>query len=176
MNPIYTTHLICAPQLELPTIIGALLAAPGDFVEADDPLVLLYSSGIQHEVCAPEAGYVGYFTVNLNETIHSHDLLLTMEIEEKPIGFSPFMEEEPTHIPACKQAEPLKTSADTQKISSQKSMQVTNEAAELAAKLGVNIAEVNADEDGIVDEDAISAYVRDILLRWQKMQRLLKNT
>ena len=173
MNPIYTTHLICAPQLEAPTIIGALLAEPGDYVEADDPLVLLYSAGMEHEVCAPEAGVIGYYTVNINESIASNDLLLTMEIEEKPIGFSPILDEEPEYAAACKQAEPL-TQLVKASYSEQKSLQISHDAAVLASKLGVNLTELKADEEGMINEEVVTEYVRDILMRWNKIQNLVR--
>ena len=93
MNSTYTTHLICAPQLEEMTTIGALLAVPGNRVEIDTPLLQLQSGKQILEVCAPETGIVGDYTVTLNETVESGDLLLTMEIEEQPFGFLPMVEE-----------------------------------------------------------------------------------
>ena len=91
MNSTYTTHLICAPQLEGAATIGALLVTPGSRVETDTPLVLLHSDGLPLDVCAPEAGIIGDFSVALNDTVMPGDLLLTMEIEEKPFGWLPMV-------------------------------------------------------------------------------------
>ena len=113
MNSTYTTHLICAPQLEEMTTIGALLAVPGNRVEIDTPLLQLQSGKQILEVCAPETGIVGDYTVTLNETVESGDLLLTMEIEEKPFGFLPMLEEEPAFSPAIKAVVFLDTEPET---------------------------------------------------------------
>lgn len=169
MNSIYTTHLICAPQLDVPTIVGAILSEPGDFVEADDPLVLLHGAGLSLEVCALEAGIVGYFTVKVGELVATNDLLLTMEIEEKPFSFLPMVEEEPVFAPACQMYPAKNPVADTSK-----SLQVTSEAANLAARLGINLVDVKPGQNGIIDDEAIIHHVRDILVRWHKIQQLTR--
>lgn len=166
----YTTHLICTPQLDAPATIGALLVCPGDHVEADTPLMLLHGAGLTLEVCAPEAGIVGELVVALQESVSSGDLLLTMEIEEKPFGFLPMLEEEPGFAPACQLPYPEHR---TVSVRSSAPLQVQPEAASFAARLGVDLADVQPGPDGIVDDEAIAAHVRDILIRWRKLRRLL---
>lgn len=172
MKPIYTTHLICTPQLEMPATIGALLVRPGDQVEADTPLVLLHGAGLTLEVCAPEAGMVGEFVVAPHEPVNSGDLLLTMEIEEKPFGFLPMVEEEPAFAPAC-QLPYAKTRSGSARATDH--LQIQPEAARLAARLGVDLADVPPDADGMVDDEAVASHVRDILIRWRKLRRLLND-
>lgn len=169
MNSTYTTHLICAPQLNGMATIGALLVEAGAHVETDTPLVLLHSQDQALEVCAPEAGIVGDYTVKLHENVMPGDLLLTMEIEEKPFGFMPMLEEEPVFAPACQQAYPTPLSPSRSNVP----LQVCAEAASLAARLGVDITDVRPGPDGVVDDESIAAYVRDVLIRWRKIRRLV---
>lgn len=166
MNSTYTTHLICAPQLEGRATIGALLAAPGSRVEVDAPLLQLQTEKQVLEVCAPETGIVGDYTVTLNENVESGDLLLTMEIEEKPFGFFPILEEEPAFAPACLQAQPKPVPSRSIPL------QIAPEAASLAARLGVDLAVVKPGPDDIIDEEAVCAHVRDVMVRWKKLLRL----
>ncbi len=166
MNSTYTTHLICAPQLEEMTTIGALLAVPGNRVEIDTPLLQLQSGKQILEVCAPETGIVGDYTVTLNETVESGDLLLTMEIEEQPFGFLPMVEEEPAFAPTCLQAHPNPVPSESIPL------RIIPEAASLAARLGVDLATVKPGLGDIIDEEAVFAHVRDIMIRWKKLLRL----
>ena len=170
MNSTYTTHLICAPQLEGSATIGALLVTPGTYVDADAPLVLLHCNGLALDVCAPEAGIVGDITVVQNESVAPGDLLLTMEIEEKPFGFLPMVEEEPAFAPACQQVFPAQAPVSAR---SGAPLQIDPQAASLAARLGVDLADVRPDSDGVVDEESVAAHVRDILVRWRKLRRLV---
>lgn len=169
MDTTYTTHLICAPQLSGVATIGALLAEPGDRVAVDTPLIRLCIDGAEQEVCAPEAGLVGDFMVARHEAVSSSDLLLTMEIEEKTMQLFPLLEEEPEFAPACMLSE------RGQVILSQSSsmLSVVPEAAQLAAKLALDLSEVPPGPDGVVDTDAVTDHVRDILIRWRKLRRLV---
>ncbi len=165
----YTTHLICTPPLDGPATIESLLVSPGDHVEADMPLVRLHGNGIALEVCSPEAGTIGEFFVALQESVSSGDLLLAMEIEEQPFGFLP-MEEETVFTPACQLTYPDRRTVVTR---ASVPLRVQPEAASLAARLGVDLAEVNPGTDGVVDDEAIATHVRDILIRWRKLRRLI---
>ncbi|SFN47897.1 Biotin-requiring enzyme [Formivibrio citricus] len=169
MNTPYTTHLICAPQLNGAATIGALLATPGESVVADTPLVLLHVDGQAQEVCAPEAGLVGSFVVERDEAVSSGDLLLTMEIEEKAMQLFPLLDEEPGFAPACTLPEAKPAAVDRQNGT----LTVAPEAASLAARLALDLAEVPPGPDGVVDEDAVTDHVRDILIRWRKLKRLV---
>lgn len=172
MAPTYTTHLICAPQFNAHAVITALLVQPGAHVETDAPLVRLEGADFSLEVCAPEAGMVGEFMVEPGSSVTSNELLLTMEIEENPFGFLPMLEEEPAFSPACLLAQ---TPPPATQNSSDIPLRVLPEAASLAARLGVDLAEVRPGVEGIVDDEAISAHVRDILVRWRKIRRLLSD-
>lgn len=174
MKPIYTTHLICTPQLETPTTVGTLLVLPGEQVETDTPLVVLHSADKRLEVCAPETGTIGEILVKLHEEVNSGDLLLTMEIEEKPFGFLPMVEEEPAFAPAC-QLPYAQAPSRLEPVPTTDALLIQPEAARFAARLGVDLAEVPPDADGMVDDEAVASYVRDILVRWRKLRRLLND-
>lgn len=171
MSTTYTTHLICAPQLAGAATIGALLVTPGQYVTADAPLLqLLVDEEAPQEVYAPEAGLVGGFTVALHERVSSCDLLLTMEIEEKATQLFPLLDDEPAFAPVCAQS----FAADAVPVSIG-ALQVAPAAARLAAALALDLAEVAPGPDGIVDEDAVTDHVRDILIRWRKLRRLVQD-
>lgn len=170
MKSTITTHLICAPEIGDAYQVSALLVAPGKHVPTDTPLVLLHGPTGTVEVCAPEAGIVGDYMVAVNEQVAPSDILLSMEIEEKPFGFLPMVEEEPDFAPACQLAYP--TERPARPVSGP--LQIETHAASLAAQLGVDLSEVRPSPDGIIDEEAIHAHVRDILIRWRKLERLVK--
>lgn len=173
MSTTYTTHLICAPQLVGAATIGALLVTPGQYVAADAPLLrLLVEEGGLQEVHAPEAGQVGSFTVALNEMVSSGDLLLTMEIEEKTTQLFPLLDEEPAFAAACSLPSVTETAPAMVPMGS---LQVAPAAARLAAALALDLAEVAPGPDGVVDEDAVTDHVRDILIRWRKLRRLVQD-
>lgn len=171
MNTPYTTHLICAPQLNGVATIGALLVVPGESVAADTPLLLLHLDGLAQEVCAPEAGLVGSFVVEKNEVVSSGDLLLTMEIEEKAMQLFPLLDEEPGFAPACTLPEARSEAA----ARPGGTLTVAPGAASLAARLALDLAEVPPGPEGVVDEEAVTDHVRDILIRWRKLKRLVSD-
>lgn len=171
MKNSYTTHLICAPETEAEVWVKTLLVESGQKVQADELLVLLEGANETLEVSAPESGIVGDILVSNGALIVSGDLLLTMEIEEKPFGFLPFAAEgvEDDLPPACR-VMPLPASTSP---AAGQSLRVSSEAATLAARLALDLNEVAAGPDGMVDEDAVFDHVRDILIRWQKLKRLV---
>jgi pyruvate/2-oxoglutarate dehydrogenase complex dihydrolipoamide acyltransferase (E2) component len=162
----YTTHLICAPQEEDEAVVGEYLVAAGQRVEADQILVVLHSSSGLLEVTAPEGGLIGQLLSAKNEIVQPGELLITMEIEEKPFGFMG-IEEEPEYAPACQLSYP---EAD---FSPARTLSVVPSAARLAGMLALDLSEVQPGPDGMVDEEAVAAHVRDILIRWRKVKRLL---
>ncbi|MDR3412309.1 MAG: hypothetical protein P4L87_15440 [Formivibrio sp.] len=169
MNPTYTTHLICTPDLDgSSAAIVTMLVFPGDHVEMDDPLVLLRTDDNNLEVCAPEAGTIGEIVAKADDNVRSGDLLLTMEIEEKPFGFLPMMEEEPGFAPSCQLPYPKhKTTGDHTPL------KILPETASMAARLGVDLADVSPDMDGVIDNEAVASYIRDVMVRWRKLRRLI---
>ncbi len=168
IEPIYTTHLICAPELDNSGAMVTLLVQAGERVRIDTPLVRLVGQDWQMEVCAPATGLIGEIAVTEGSDIESNDLLLTMEIEELPFNFLPILEDEPAFAPACQLPY-----APVTPIRGKAPLRIMPEAASLAARLGVDLAEVKPDAEDIVDEEAIAAHVRDILVRWRKIRRLL---
>lgn len=168
MTPIYTTHLICAPELDKAGAAATLLVQTGEQVEADTPLVRLHGPDWQLDICAPAAGLIGEIAISIRDRICSNDLLLTMEIEEQPFVLFPMLDTEPAFAPACQ----LPYCA-TKPNASHAPLQVLPEAASLAGQLGVDLAEVKPGPDGMLDSEAVTAHVRDILVRWRKLRRLL---
>ncbi|GAA5784412.1 hypothetical protein GCM10007860_01230 [Chitiniphilus shinanonensis] len=151
-----TTHLICAPTLHGYARVEALLASPGDLVEADTPLISLVLDGEQLVVHASTQGVIESFVVMPEDEIGSDELLLMMEVEEPDDKWLDWMEGLP---PACA-AMPLPAAvADA----SEPLLQVTRSAAALAARLGVDLAQVHAGPSGVIDEAAVEAWVRQAL-------------
>ena len=59
----------------------AILVAPGDTVEAEDPLVELESDKATMEVPSPQAGKVVAITVKEGDTVSEGSMILTLEVE-----------------------------------------------------------------------------------------------
>ena len=167
MKTTYTTHLICAPHLDDVAVVSEYRVMAGQEVEADQILAILQSAAGAFEVSAPERGLIGNLIAAENEQVQPGDLLLMMEVEEKPFGFMG-LEEEPEYAPACQLAY---TAAPVQRSSSRLSIEPA--AARLAGMLALDLSEVRPGPDGEVDEEAVAAHVRDILIRWRKVKRLL---
>jgi pyruvate/2-oxoglutarate dehydrogenase complex dihydrolipoamide acyltransferase (E2) component len=163
----YTTHLICAPHLQDIAVVSEYHVYAGQKVEADQVLVVLQSPNGALEVSAPEAGLIGQLLSAEHEQVQPGELLLTMEIEEKPFGFMG-LEEEPEFAPACQLAYAAPAPALVAKA-----LHVEPAAARLAGMLALDLSEVRPGPDGEVDEEAVAAHVRDILIRWRKVKRLL---
>lgn len=172
MNQTYTTHLMCAPELQSPATVSGIHVQSGECVETDALLIQLQIAETFLDICAPESGIVGEILVAAHESVSSHDLLLTMEIEEQEFGFLPLPEVEQTLPPACLIPTKLPKTAPHPE---NHPLRILPESARMAARFGVNLAEVKPGPDGVVDDEAITLYIRDILTRWSKLQRLLND-
>ncbi len=137
--------------------VEALLASPGDYVEVDAPLISLLLDGEQLLVHASTDGVIESFVVALNDEIGSDELLLMMEVEEPDSEWLTWVDGLP---PVCETSLPVSASVEG---TPEPVLQVTRTAASLAARLGVNLAEVQAGPQGVIDEAAVEAWVRQAL-------------
>ncbi|XZG70547.1 biotin/lipoyl-containing protein [Chitinibacteraceae bacterium HSL-7] len=148
-----TTHLICAPQLEQDAAVDEIHVSPGQWVTAQTLLVTLNASDGAHVVLALAAGQVSTVLVAQGDPVGSDELLLLMEVEE---------EDEPWAVSegeaVCVALESPMNEAVLTDV-----LQVTRSACGLAARLGVNLADVPPAEDGVVSEACVEAWVRQQL-------------
>ena len=170
MNQTYTTHLMCAPELPSPATVGTIHVRSGEHAESDAVLIQLHIAESVLDICAPESGIVGEILVSKDETVNSHDLLLTMEIKEQEFSFLPLPDVEQSLPAAC--LIPSKLPKATPHPDNNP-LQILPESARMAARFGVDLAEVKPRPDGVIDDEAITLYIRDILTRWDKLRRLL---
>lgn len=166
MGSSYTNYLICAPELDNQATVGALLVQPGELVKKESSLVKLHAAGRILEVCAPDTGTIVEITISVGELVLANDLLLTMAVEEKPFGGPVMPDKGLNHCSTHPETDALDRPSGHPATAS-------NTMASLAAWLGVDLAEVRPGPGGVVDEEAIAAHVRDIMIRWQKLRRLL---
>ena len=162
MNKNYTTHLICAPDLPHTVAVALFHVEPGQIVARDTLLLTLECKGNTWPILAPESGEISSFMVEMDEEINTGDLLLLMEVEEAPTGFLEMPADPSTQQAAPAPIRPLPSSA----------LKITPAAAQLAARLGVDVSTVNANGlTGEIGEREVEQYARDILLRWQQLKQ-----
>ena len=162
MNKNFTTHLICAPDLPHTVAVALFHVEPGQTVPRDTLLLTLECKGKTWPILAPESGEISSFMVEMDEEINTGDLLLLMEVEEAPTGFLEIAPEPSTQQVAPAPIRPLLSSA----------LKITPAAAQLAARLGVDVSTVAANGlTGEIGEREVEQYVRDILLRWQQLKQ-----
>lgn len=104
-----TTHLVCAPEHLPPgATVQHWLIRPGQYVEADIPLLLLQGPHADCPVLAPLAGVLTEHCVQAGEAVSACALVAMIEAEEQAFGL-----DGPTPLPladdllsvaACKQA------------------------------------------------------------------------
>ncbi|MBM5572935.1 MULTISPECIES: E3 binding domain-containing protein [Deefgea] len=166
MNKNYTTHLICAPELPHTVAVALFHVEPGQIVPRDTLLLTLECKGKTWPVLAPETGEISSFMVGMDEEVNTGDLLLLMEVEEEPTGFV-YIEPEDAPSP------PIAPARNTLiQPSSSNPLKITPAAAQLAARLGVDLSQVTANGlTGEIGEREVEQYVRDILLRWQQLKQ-----
>ncbi|AOY01062.1 hypothetical protein [Jeongeupia sp. USM3] len=142
-----TTHLICAPDFDDPATVAALCASPGAHVDADAVLLTLrQGDGSERHVGAPDAGTLACFTVAVGDPVQPGELVALMDIVEAPTGW--------LFPPAGTVA------ADTPDTDW---LTVSTAAARLAARLGVDLAELPAGDR--IDVADVEHYVRERLAR-----------
>lgn len=166
MNKNYTTHLICAPELPHTVAVALFHVEPGQIVPRDTLLLTLECQGKTWPVLAPETGEISSFMVGMDEEVSTGDLLLLMEVEEEPTGFLYVEPEEATAPPAAPARSPVSAPLTNS------ALKITPAAAQLAARLGVDINLVTP--NGLtneIGEREVEQFVRDILLRWQQLKQ-----
>lgn len=163
----YTTHLICAP--ELPDAAQVLLfhVKPGQHVEADTLLLTLLLSDQEWPILAPDAGQIASLMVEYGDFVTTGDLLLQMEIIEKPTGSTWLVEPEL----AVNEPSAAEAPAAAQLQAATSALQVLPAAATLAAKLGLDLSRLPTGET--IDEDAVLEFARQELKKLAKLRQLL---
>lgn len=163
----YTTHLICAPELPGPAQVLLFHVKPGQQVEADTLLLTLLLADQEWPVVAPDAGQIASLMVEYGDFVTTGDLLLQMEIIEKPTGTTWLIEPEPTlseaHAPEVPSAIPVQAASHA--------FLVEPAAAALAAKLGLDLSRLSTGET--IDEDAVLEFARQELNKLAKLRQLL---
>lgn len=166
MNKNYTTHLICAPELPYAVLATRFHVKAGQIVMQDELLLTLEGQNQSWPIHAPEQGEVSRFIAQANEEVQSGDLLLLMEIEEIPTGFSLIEPEEDL----IDYSTPPELTPPAQTFS--RALKVTPAAAKLAARLGVDLTEIKANGlSGEISETEVEQYVREMLLKWQQLKQ-----
>jgi pyruvate/2-oxoglutarate dehydrogenase complex dihydrolipoamide acyltransferase (E2) component len=160
----YTTHLICAPDLPEAAEVAVFHVKPGQQVLADSLLITLLAADREWPVLSPDAGQVTSLMVEYGDFVNSNDLLLMMEIAEKPTSDWLLADQPQTELPA-------RATVDTIKAAPRVALSVSPAAATLAAKLGLDLSRIEA--DGLIDEDAVLEFVRQELIKLNKLRNIL---
>lgn len=160
----YTTHLICAPELPEAAEVAVFHVKPGQAVHADSLLITLLAADQEWPVYAPDEGQVTSLMVEHGDFVNSNDLLLLMEIAEKPTADWLLAAEadsapEPLAVTISAPANPSPLLA------------VSPAAATLAAKLGLDLSRLSA--SAIIDEDTVLDFARQELITLAKIRQLL---
>ncbi|WP_081986729.1 biotin/lipoyl-containing protein [Chitinibacter sp. ZOR0017] len=154
----YTTHLICAPELPEAAEVAVFHVKPGQQVAADTRLITLLAADQEWPVLAPEAGQVSSLMVEYGDFVNSNDLLLMMEIAELPTGDLLLPADEPD-------------SAQSAAPTSPSLLAVSPAAATLAAKLGLDLSQLQG--VAVIDEVAVYAFARQELALLARLRQLL---
>ncbi|WP_035059500.1 hypothetical protein [Andreprevotia chitinilytica] len=154
--PETTSHLICAPEFDEIGHVVTIHVTTGDWAVRDGALVTLALPDGEVVVVAPDTGSISSLLIEVGEEITSGELLLMMEIEEQESGWLPL-----DLPPACSALPVLQASS----IASADVLQVTRDAASLAARLGVDLSEIMPTADGVIDRADVERYVRQRLAR-----------
>ncbi|MDR3429799.1 MULTISPECIES: E3 binding domain-containing protein [Silvimonas] len=160
MTKEYTTHLICAPEFAGQALVAELHSAVGAGVSADDLLVTLRAGDDEIAIHAPAAGFVDRYLVETGDQIESTGLLLMMEVEDEdgdwleilPPPVQPGDDEPPALVAAY--------------VARRDYLVASLKAAQLAARLGVDLAEVaGTGAQGEIEEHDVERHVRGLLRR-----------
>ncbi|GGP25748.1 biotin/lipoyl-containing protein [Silvimonas amylolytica] len=161
MTKEYTTHLICAPEFAGHAIVTQLHRAEGEAVLADAVLVTLRAGETDIVVHAPAAGFVDRFMVEQGDQVEATGLLLMMEVEDED---GDMLEILPPPVQDGDDEPPLLAPAN---ITPRRDYLVVSlKAAQLAARLGVDLAEVApGGTHGEIEEADVERHVRGLLRR-----------
>ncbi|WP_348946541.1 biotin/lipoyl-containing protein [Chitinibacter sp. FCG-7] len=165
----YTTHLICAPDLPEAAEVLVFHVKPGQFVGSDTLLMTLLAADQEWPVHAPDDGQIGSLMVEHGDFVNSNDLLLLMEIAEKPSAFAllDFDAEDTSAAHTIVAAPP----PITEPVPAAGQLAVSSAAATLAARLGVDLNRLSTET--LIDEDAVLEFARQELLTLGKIRKLL---
>jgi pyruvate/2-oxoglutarate dehydrogenase complex dihydrolipoamide acyltransferase (E2) component len=166
----YTTHLICAPDLPEAAEVAVFHVKPGQHVLADSLLITLLAADREWPVLSPDAGEVTSLMVEYGDFVNSNDLLLMMEIAEKPTSDWLLADQAQTEFPA-RAARAAPATVDASKDAPRVALSVSPAAATLAAKLGLDLSRIEA--DGLIDEDAVLEFARQELMKLNKLRNIL---
>lgn len=166
----YTTHLICAPDLPEAAEVLVFHVKPGQFVGADTLLMTLLAADQEWPVHAPDEGQIGSLMVEHGDFVNSNDLLLMMEIAEKPTS-DWLLADEALPVDACP-VEPVPIAISAHLASPAPNLlSVSPAAAALAAKLGLDLSLICTEE--IIDEAAVLEFARQELITLARIRKLL---
>ncbi len=161
MTKEYTTHLICAPEFAGHAIVLSLHHAQGDQVGPDDVLVTLRAADADIAIHAPAPGYVDRFMVAVGDQVEATGLLLMMEVEDEDGDWLEILP--PPVQPGDDDPPPL---APGSLAPRRDYLVVSLKAAQLAARLGVDLAEVMpGGAQGEIEEADVERHVRGLLRR-----------
>ncbi|WP_410499778.1 biotin/lipoyl-containing protein [Chitinibacter sp. S2-10] len=165
----YTTHLICAPELPEAAEVAVFHVKPGQQVAGDSLLITLLAADQEWQVVAPEEGQVTSLMVQRGDFVQSADLLLLMEIAEKPSADYLFdLDDGQAADPAFCAPPPVSPIVHA---GLSPALSVSPAAATLAARLGLDLSRLAADE--LIDEDAVLEFARQELTALGKIRKLL---
>ncbi|WP_373973864.1 hypothetical protein NT239_09360 [Chitinibacter sp. SCUT-21] len=153
----YTTHLICAPDLPESAEVVLFHVKPGQQVLADSVLITLLAADQEWPVHAPDDGQISSLMVAHGDFVNSNDLLLMMEIAEKPT--------------AEWGLEPTSSTVEAHQAVSAAPFSVSPAAARLAAKLGLDLSAIASDT--VIDEDDVLEFARQELRTLAKIRNML---
>ena len=161
MTKEYTTHLICAPEFAGHATVVSLHHAERDEVGPDDLLVTLRAAEADIAIHAPAAGYIDRFMVSEGDQVEATGLLLMMEVEDEDGDWLEILpppvqpgDDEPPSLPPSGHA------------ARRDYLVVSLKAAQLAARLGVDLAEVvPGGPHGEIEETDVERHVRGLLRR-----------
>ncbi|WP_297576973.1 biotin/lipoyl-containing protein [uncultured Deefgea sp.] len=161
MDPVYTTHLMCSPELFKPFILSKIYIQPGQLVNKDDLLVTLSNYTDDIHINAIEDGKISNLFVSIGDDINTGDLLLIMEVEELPTGFL--------------NLDKLDNDNDNDITNNtSKSLMIMPSAEKLAIRLGVDISLIKQNNlTGYIDDEDVEIFVKNELLKLKQLRFLL---
>jgi pyruvate/2-oxoglutarate dehydrogenase complex dihydrolipoamide acyltransferase (E2) component len=161
-----TTHLVCAPDdLVAPAVVTEWLAATGEVVAVDAPLVRLAVAGEVQLVLTPMDGMLTECCVAVGEPLAASDLIAMIEAEEPEFGFSllpPDDAEANLAVPACRQGSfrPASPDADADALA-------------LCASLGIAPDDIAGDSSHGLTRRDVERHVRRELRLLASLRQLL---
>ncbi|SMC27564.1 Biotin-requiring enzyme [Andreprevotia lacus DSM 23236] len=155
--PELISHMICAPEFDGAGHVIEIHVTTGDWVARDARLASVRWEDGEAIVHAPDAGSVSALLVGVGDMLGSGELLLMMEIEEADTGWLPL------DLPAACEVPALPSVRVPAAVVSSDVLQVSRDAAALAARLGVDLSQVQSGARGVIEQADVERYVRNRL-------------